>query len=132
MGQKVGLSGQRLVDLLAWPLQRSMRYLLLLRDLAEAAAGSHEPHQTFASSAITPKLILDVLFREQQDEASQRQQAQEIVNELRRMREEESCGMVEDLPDVIEVYFRVKDETRMLNNKVQERQSTADFSCPAL
>jgi len=63
MGEREGLSGQRLSDLLSWPLQRSMRYKDLVLDLINGITSSCEVSQDkgIAHSGVTARQLLEAI-----------------------------------------------------------------------
>lgn len=151
MGQRQGLAGQALSDMLCWPLQRSMRYKDLLLDLIHGAAccspGRKEP---IGSSGVCPKDILDAVAKDYGPpsgagsggtrsggtcQSSARQEVIELATRVDQAHLADKApgpGMGAELLGALAVLFRVKDETMLLNVKVAEiasRREAADKAC---
>lgn len=156
MGEREGLAGQRLSDLLSWPLQRSMRYKDLLLDLIHGAACCSEGGRdaTIGSSGVTARQLLEAIARDQGPPSSPRapggasggvadsEQAQRRAEpvamqlavriqeaEARAASHHEKLGIGGELVGALGSLLRVKEETMLLNRKVAEasvRQEAAD------
>jgi len=152
MGEREGLAGQRLSDLLSWPLQRSMRYKDLVLDLIHGAASCSEGGRNSAigSSGVTPRQLLEAIARDGEvaaassagslhsraagsDEPQARSTAMQLAVRIREAdagSAQEGCGgMGSELEGALGTLLRIKDETMLLNSKVAEasvRQEAAD------
>lgn len=147
MGEREGLAGQRLSDLLSWPLQRSMRYKDLLLDLIHGAACCSEGGRNAAIglSGVTPRVLLDAIARDpgmasggthsraaSAEESQARSLAMQLADRIRQADASSGSsdvGIGGELVGALGSLLRVKDETMLLNRKVAEasgRQESAD------
>jgi hypothetical protein len=156
MSENEGLAGQRLSDLLSWPLQRSMRYKDLLFDLIHGAACCAEGGRdaTIDGSGVSPRQLLEAIARDtdrvatsalppalmsaaSNQEVTGRALALQMARCIKEAEVsvcsdgvgEAGAGMGAELVGAIGALMRVKDETMLLNRKVAEasqRQEAAD------
>ena len=132
MGQREGLGGQRLSDLLCWPLQRSMRYKDLVLDLMQAAANCAEGHQEGTPAvSVTPRKLLQAISQEancpataSRNPAAGGSEAMSgralAIRMARSVQESVDTDMGTETVGVLQALLRVKDETELLNLKVAQ------------
>jgi hypothetical protein len=148
MGECEGLAGQRLSDLLSWPLQRSMRYKDLMLDLMQGAICCSQGGRDseIGLSGVTPRQLLKVMTSDRDvvgasaAHASSRPSGRTLALQLLARVQDapveaeggESAAIREiasELLGGLEALWRVMDETMLLNRKVGDlsvRQEAAD------
>ena len=146
MGECEGLAGQRLSDLLSWPLQRSMRYKDLALDLIQGAVCCSKggPHTEIGSSGVSPKQVLQAIDSDADSVVASAADASSLpsgralaLQLLARIQEAEveegeteaTREIASEMVGAVQCLWRVKDETMLLNRKVGDlsvRQEAAD------